>query len=133
MSILEIGVHGGLVLKLAMRCSSASLLLALVWPQVIFMSNPIWVPWILMSSFLIHVVLSFWSLSPSRSPTAFLEPVPLATLLCLLCGWRATQLGAQGLITTLVQPNTPWYTTVLLLGCVVGCGGCRTTRHAPKR
>ena len=57
MRLLHIGVHTSLVLKLAMHCSSASSLLALVWPQVNSRSNLICVAGILTSSFLTHVVL----------------------------------------------------------------------------
>ena len=60
----ELGLHSGLVLKLAMRCSTAYSLLALVWPQVISGSNLIFMTWILTKCFLTHVVLkvsvAFW-------------------------------------------------------------------------
>ena len=49
MKISEIGLHGGLVLKLATRCSTSSSLLALVLPRVISTSNLIFVTWILAS------------------------------------------------------------------------------------
>ena len=57
MRIPEIGLHGGLVLKLAMRCSTASSLLALVRPRVLSTPNFILLTWILTSSFLTHVDL----------------------------------------------------------------------------
>ena len=57
-------LHGGLVLKMTLRCSTAFSLLALIRPRVISTPSLIFVAWILTSSFLTHVVLkvsiAFW-------------------------------------------------------------------------
>ena len=42
---VELRMHSGLVLKLAMHCSTASSLLVVVWPPVICMSNLILGKW----------------------------------------------------------------------------------------
>ena len=56
MRTFEIGRHGGFVLRLAIRDSTESSSLSLVYPRVRSVSNFILVSWILTTSFLIHVV-----------------------------------------------------------------------------